>query len=190
MNLFISTYVLVFIAELPDKTAFATLLMATKGRPWAIILGACCAFTIQSFIAVAFGSVFAYLPQKRIHLVAGLLFFWFAWAALRRPHDEKKELESFEAKNSFWRVVGSSLIVIFIAEWGDLTQLATVSLQARYHSGVTIFTAATLSLWTVTCLAVIIGTQTKKWIHPKILNRVAAAAFFCVGVYFAVSGFK
>jgi putative Ca2+/H+ antiporter (TMEM165/GDT1 family) len=187
-KLFVSTFTLIFIAELPDKTAFATLLMATRGGPWPIFVGACAAFFIQSLVAVTFGGAFSLLPEKWVHLGAGLLFIAFAWAALRRKSDDE-DSEKFEglARRDFWRVAWSSFLVIFIAEWGDLTQLATASLEAHYRNPLTIFTAATLALWTVTALAIIIGRHAQKVFHPVLLNRLAACAFIAVGGYFILS---
>lgn len=183
--LFTSTFALIFVAELPDKTAFATLLMATRGRPWAIFLGSCAAFFIQSLVSVAFGSLFSQLPQRAVHFSAGVLFLIYAILALRRKNDDSNEAD-FEANpcRRFWQNALSAFMVIFIAEWGDLTQLATASLAARYHEPITIFSAATLALWVVTAIAIIIGHRLKSALSPIILQRVAAAAFLAVGIYF------
>lgn len=187
-KLFVSTFTLILVAELPDKTAFATLLMATRGSSWPIFVGVCAAFFIQSLVAVTFGSALAFLPEKWVHLTAGLMFFVFAVLALKRDSgDEDAERFSGADMKNFWRVAWSSFVVIFIAEWGDLTQLATASLQARYHDAFTIFVAATLALWMVTALAIMVGRHAKQVFHPVLLNRLAAGAFFVVGSYFVWS---
>jgi putative Ca2+/H+ antiporter (TMEM165/GDT1 family) len=193
-SLFLSTFVLIFIAELPDKTAFATLILATRGNPRAIFLGVCAAFLVQCAVAVLFGTFLGSLAsawmsddvKKWTHVGAGLLFLVFAVLAWKR-RDEESEIEdesaTKNASGTFWKSVTHSFIVIFIAEWGDLTQLASASLAARYHEPWTIFSASVLSLWAVTAIAVVAGSKLSKAINPKTLNRVAAAAFAFVGVY-------
>ncbi len=190
-KLFTSTFVLIFIAELPDKTAFATLLMATRASPLSIFIGACAAFFIQSLVAVTFGSLLTHFPEKWIHLIAGILFFIYAFLALRRNEDgEGDEAKFLESKKRLdWKVVWSSFVVIFIAEWGDLTQLATASLEARYHNPVTILVSSTLALWTVTGVVSFLGSHLKRAVQPVLLNRIAAAAFALVGIYMIASWF-
>jgi putative Ca2+/H+ antiporter (TMEM165/GDT1 family) len=193
-SLFLSTFVLIFIAELPDKTAFATLILATRGNPRAIFLGVCGAFLVQCAVAVLFGTFLGSMAstwmsddvKKWTHIGAGLLFLVFAVLAWIR-RDEEGEIEDAEttanASGTFWKSVTHSFIVIFISEWGDLTQLATASLAARYHAPWTIFSASVLSLWTVTGIAVVAGSRMSKLVKPKTLNRVAAIAFAVVGVF-------
>jgi putative Ca2+/H+ antiporter (TMEM165/GDT1 family) len=184
-NLFISTFVLIFVAELPDKTAFATLFLATCHHPMAVFLGAAAAFVIQSLVAVAFGSLLSLLPPQFVHLAAGILFLVFAVQMWRReevPCDQEVECDSKEKVRRFSKSVASAFMTIFIAEWGDLTQLATATLAAKYHAPVTIFTSSTLALWLVTAIGVIIGSQATKWLQPQLLQRTAASAFAVVGI--------
>ncbi len=77
-DLFRSVFFLIFIAELPGKTAFATLLLASRSRPTPVFIGVALAFTVQTIVAVLFGSLIALLPPNWVHLAAGLMFFWFA----------------------------------------------------------------------------------------------------------------
>jgi putative Ca2+/H+ antiporter (TMEM165/GDT1 family) len=196
-SLFLSTFVLIFIAELPDKTAFATLILATRGNPRAIFLGVGGAFLVQCAVAVLFGTFLGSFVstwmsddvKKWTHVGAGLLFIVFAILAWIR-RDEEGEVEdantTANASTTFWKSVSHSFIVIFIAEWGDLTQLASASLAARYHAPWTIFSASVLSLWTVTGIAVLTGSRMSKLVNPKILNRVAAIAFATVGIFLVV----
>ena len=190
MKLFISTFILIAVAELPDKTSFATILMATKNNIWSVFIGVCAAFLVQSIVAVTFGSALTYFPEKWIHLVSGILFLVFAVLALRRKEDEEAQEEESKENQVFnWRGVWSSFLVIFIAEWGDLTQLATASLQARYNSPLTILLASTLALWCVTGLAIFVGSRAKQFFKPALLNRIAAGAFALVGFYLISSWF-
>jgi len=193
--LFLSTFSLIFVAELPDKTAFATLLMATRGRPLAIFFGVATAFAIQSLIAVCFGSLIGLLPERWVHLAAGLLFIAFAaYSWFHSEEDEAKaeeECPSLSERTKFLKSAWKAFLVIFIAEWGDLTQLATASIAARYHGdGVTIFCAATLALWCVTALAIFIGHKVRHVIHAGFLKAASTFVFALVGAYFIFTWFK
>lgn len=183
-ELFISTFGLIFVAELPDKTAFAALFLATCHNPLAVFIGAAGAFVIQSLVAVAFGGVMSLLPPALIHLAAGVLFLVFAVLMWRRqdPEDDIPQSQCEGRSIRFSKSVVAAFLTIFIAEWGDLTQLATATLAAKYSSPITIFTSATLALWAVTALGVIVGCQAKKVIQPKLFQRVAATAFAIVGL--------
>jgi Ca2+/H+ antiporter, TMEM165/GDT1 family len=194
--LFASTFALIFVAELPDKTAFATLLLATRGNPWAIFIGVAVAFLIQTIFAVVFGSFFTHLPPQWIHLAAGILFLVFAVMMWRRKEDEEEvEGGAINSKSKgeligFGKTVWTSFILIFIAEWGDLTQLASASLVARTGQPLTIFVAAVLSLWTVTALVIVGGNRAAKVINPALLQKIAAVAFVGVGIYFIATALR
>jgi Ca2+/H+ antiporter, TMEM165/GDT1 family len=186
--LFISTFALIFVAELPDKTAFATLILATRNNPWAIFIGACGAFVVQSLVAVLFGHFISLLPHSVTQIGAGILFLIFAVLMWRKDEegDEGEDKTSGTAEPGFWKPAVHSFMVIFIAEWGDLTQLATATLVANNNQPLTIFLSATLALWTVTGLAVLVGHKMKSKINPKWLQKIAAIAFVAVGIYMLV----
>ncbi|OKH52696.1 hypothetical protein NIES2101_13740 [Calothrix sp. HK-06] len=188
-NLFISTFALIFVAELPDKTAFAALFLATCHHPFAVFLGAAAAFVIQSFVAVIFGSFLSVLPEQWVHVAAGILFLVFAILMWRRESEcEEAKCDDKAKASRFFKSVTQAFLTIFIAEWGDLTQLATATLAAKYHAPITIFTSATLALWAVTAIGVIIGYRVKRFINPTFLQRMAATVFAIVGVGFLVHG--
>ncbi|HTA76208.1 MAG TPA: TMEM165/GDT1 family protein [bacterium] len=179
LTLFLSTFGLIFLAELPDKTAIAALVLATRNNPWAVFIGSASAFVIQSLVAVLFGSLFGLLPPHIIHTASGILFLVFAGMMWLRKQEEK---EGSKEHLSFGKVVWTSFIVIFIAEWGDLTQLASATLVAKTHQVFTIFIASTAALWASTALAISIGHHAKKLIDPILLQKIAAAAFAIVGI--------
>ncbi|HEX3596788.1 MAG TPA: TMEM165/GDT1 family protein, partial [Polyangiaceae bacterium] len=81
----------------------------------------------------------------------------------------------------FWRATGLAFGVVFIAEWGDLTQLATAALAARYRSPYAVFGGATLALWAVATIAVVIGNRAGKLLDPHLTKRLAAVLFALVG---------
>ncbi len=180
LTLFLSTFGLIFLAELPDKTAIATLILATRNNPWAVFIGVALAFVVQNMVAVLFGSLFGLLPPHIIHIASGLLFLVFAVMMWTRHQEEKSE--TTKKSLSFSRVIWTSFTVIFIAEWGDLTQLASATLVAKTHLALTIFLASTAALWSTTAIAILIGHHAKKLIDPVLLQKIAAAAFALVGI--------
>jgi Ca2+/H+ antiporter, TMEM165/GDT1 family len=188
LKLFTSTFILILLAELPDKTAFAILIMATKSPPLGVFLGASGAFIIQSLVAVIFGGVVGLLPPRIVHVGSALLFFFFAWQLFREGQRKGEEGLQIEANTpTFKKTVVSSFLTIFIAEWGDLTQLATVTLVAKYKQSLTIFSAATLALMTVTAVGSYVGHKSKNLINPSLLRIFAIVAFIGVGIYFLKS---
>jgi putative Ca2+/H+ antiporter (TMEM165/GDT1 family) len=181
--LFWTTLGTIFLAELPDKTAFATVMLATRGKAWAVFAGVAAAFAVQSLVAILFGSLLGLLPRPVVRYTAGALFLAFAVLMWRRHgfEDEEQRIEGTRPGTP-WRTVLASFAIIFIAEWGDLTQLATAALEAKARSPTTIFLAATLALWLVAGLAIFVGHHAKSHLDPKALQRVAAIAFALVGL--------
>lgn len=186
--LFLSIYSVIFLAELPDKTAFATLLLAAKGRPTAVLLGVAAAFLVQCAVAIAFGRLIGLFPERWVHLGAGLVFLGFAahtWFFHEEEEAVESETESAMVNPLLLQVVARSFMVVFIAEWGDLTQLATASFSARYQQDqLTVFLAAVMALWSVTLIAVAVGHRLKTALHPKFLRATGAAVFAVFGLYF------
>jgi len=181
----ITVYTVIFLLELPDKTALAALLLATRHRPLPVFLGAAVAFVIQSAVAVAAGSLLSLLPRTPIRIGAGLLFLVMAALLVRRnlrqdELEEQRAVEQEEGKHQRPFVTAFSLV--FVAEWGDLTQLATAALQARYQQPVTVFVAATLALWTVSAIAITLGNRLGAWIPERPLQLAAAGVMVVVAI--------
>jgi putative Ca2+/H+ antiporter (TMEM165/GDT1 family) len=182
----------IFVAELPDKTAIAALVMATRHKALPTFLGGAAALTIQSVVAIAAGGLLSLLPARPVHIGAGILFVVsavFMWRRGSHDGDKKEDPEGAPAKDdkprpepSFVRSFGEVFGVIFVAEWGDLTQLGTAALAARFKEPVTVFAGATLALWCVTAIAVFIGHRAAKVLRPDITAKVAAVLFAAVGV--------
>lgn len=180
--LFFSVFGIIFVAELPDKTALAALVLATRMRPVPVFVGAATALTVQSLVAVTAGQLLSLLPQRPVHVVAGLLFLVSAVLMWRRKEDEGEEAASDARKEGgFWRSIWLVFVVVFIAEWGDLTQLATAALAARYAAPVIVFAGSALALWAVAALAVFIGHRAGKLVDPRVTQRVAAVLFALIG---------
>jgi len=148
----------IFIGELPDKTMFASLVMATRGRPFSVWLGAAGAFLVHVVIAVSIGvGLFKILPHRVIDLVVAALFAASAAVAFIAARTAEEHEEELIVEHAAGRVFVTAFVVIFLAEWGDLTQVLTANLAVRYHSAFSVGIGAVLGLWAVSGIAVIGG---------------------------------
>ena len=183
LHLFFSVFGVIFLAEIPDKTAVAALVLATKYRPLPVFLGTALALTVQSVIAVAAGGLLSRLPTRPVHIAAGLLFLAFAVMMWRRKTEEAEPAANgpAAAEPTFWRAFAQVFGVVFIAEWGDLTQLGTATLAASSGRPLTVFLGSTLALWCVAAIAVFIGHRAGKVLNPALTKKVAAVIFFALG---------
>jgi putative Ca2+/H+ antiporter (TMEM165/GDT1 family) len=185
LGLGFTVFTVIFLLELPDKTALAALLLATRHRPFPIFFGAAAAFIVQSVVAVLAGSLFSLLPREPIRIGAGLLFLVMAALLVRRnlrkvEAAEEQSVEHEEARHRGPFV--TAFTVVFIAEWGDLTQLATAALQARYQQPLVVFVAATLALWAVSAIAVGLGNRLGAWVPARPLQFAAAGVMVLVAI--------
>ena len=153
MNLAIiaAVFPIIFVGELPDKTMFASLVMSTRGKPGSVWLGAVGAFVVHVAIATTIGvALFRLLPHRAVDGIVALMFLAGAALAIRegvRARDEEPLIEHEAASGR--RVVTTAFIVIFLAQWGDLTQILTANLAAHYHSPLSVGIGAVLALWAV-----------------------------------------
>lgn len=185
LGLGFTVFAVIFLIELPDKTALATLLLATRHRPLPVFFGAAAAFIIQSVVAVAAGSLLGLLPREPIRIGAGILFLllaaWIVRQNLKKSEvDEKAVVEREEQRHR--RPFVTAFTIVFVGEWGDLSQLATAALQARYRDPVVVFTAATLALWLVAAMAVVLGNRLGAWIPQRPLQLAGAGVMVLVAI--------
>ncbi len=181
LRLLASVYGIIFIAELPDKTALASLVLATENPPVPVFIGASLALTVQSLLAVAFGSSLSFLPTRPVHVASGVLFLGSAIAMWRRSTDPHQLTKRRDFQKSFVNVFATVFAVVFVAEWGDLTQIGTAALAAHYHAPLTILLGSMLALWTVVAIVVFIGNKGGRALSPEVTKRAAAAVFAIVG---------
>ena len=185
LGLGFTVFTIIFLLELPDKTALATLLLATRHRPLPIFLGSAAAFVIQSAVAVAAGSVLSLLPREPIRIGAGVLFLLMAAVIVRQnlKKEEVKEASEIDREEErHRRPFATAFLLVFVAEWGDLTQLATAALQARYRDALTVFASATIALWAVAAIAVVLGNRLGAWIPQRPLQFAAAGVMVLAAI--------
>jgi putative Ca2+/H+ antiporter (TMEM165/GDT1 family) len=171
----------VFVAELPDKTALAALVLASRNAAMPVFVGTAAALTVQSAVAVAAGQLVSLLPPGVVHLVAGAVFLVSAVVMWLRKQDDAEAADKAD-RPGFWRTAWLVFVVVFVAEWGDLTQIATAALAARYAAPVAVFVGSTAALWSVSALAVVVGNRAGKLLSPRVTQKVAAVVFALVGV--------
>ena len=177
------TFGAIFVVELPDKTFIATLVLSTKFRPLLVWIGVGLAFAVQTLVAVALGKVAGLLPDTLVHVATAAMFLVGAAILLRTAgsadEDEVESESEYAAKVSTTTTgvvtaVMTSFLVLFAAEWGDLSQLLTLSLVAKYDDPVSVFIGAWGALLTVSGLAVIVGRVLLNHVRLSVLHYVGA----------------
>ncbi|MGI5399346.1 TMEM165/GDT1 family protein [Streptomyces sp. CA-135486] len=178
------TFGVVFLAELPDKTALAGLMLGTRYRASYVFAGVAAAFAVHVALAVAAGSVLTLLPHRLVQAVVGVLFLAGALVLLLKKDDGDEEHIKAPADQSFWKVSGAGFMLILVAEFGDLTQIMTANLAARYDSPPAVGLGAVLALWTVAGLGILGGRTLMKYVPLRLITRVAA------GLMLVLAGFS
>jgi putative Ca2+/H+ antiporter (TMEM165/GDT1 family) len=174
-----ATFVAVLPAELPDKTILACLILSSRYRPGVVFSGAAAAFLVQVVIGVAAGGALSLLPHHIVEACAAGAFAVGAVLLWRHKGEEGEEGADDNVgrdglRSGFWPVFGTTFAVVFLAEFGDLTQFMTISLAARFHDPVSVGIGATLALWVAAGGAVTLGWRVLKLIPMHWLTRGAA----------------
>ena len=243
MNLAIALTVfpVIFLGELPDKTMFASLVLAARGRPAATWLGAAAAFTIHVVLATTIGVVaFRLLPPRVLDAATAVVFLAGALIAARgarrtpappgspAPPDSADDPDNGDGQDSpegpgsgpppgqrpasrasrardqghgrdadrppggtvrtaagpaGWRPAATAFAIIFVAEWGDLTQILTASLTAQYHSPLSVGVGALLALWSAAAIAVTGGRHLGRLVSDRHLQIVTTVLLGGLAVY-------
>jgi putative Ca2+/H+ antiporter (TMEM165/GDT1 family) len=172
----------VFLAELPDKTALAGLVLGTRYRASYVFAGVAAAFLLHVVLAVAAGSVLTLLPQQIVHALTGVLFLGGAAVLLMKKDEDDEEIRKPEDQ-SFWKVSGAGFMLILVAEFGDLTQIMTANLAARYDDPLSVGLGAVLALWAVAGLGIVGGKALMKRVPLRLITKVAALLMLGLGVW-------
>jgi len=173
-----TTFAIVFPAELPDKTALAGLLLGTRYRGSWVFAGVAAAFACHVVLAVAAGSLLLLLPHRAVDGIVGTLFLVGAMLLLRGRHEEEDSEEVLGGREAvtFGQVSSTSFGIILVAEFGDLTQIVTANLAARYDDPLAVGIGATLGLWAVGGLAIVGGKALLKVVPLGLIVKIAASA--------------
>ncbi|MFI5688266.1 TMEM165/GDT1 family protein [Streptomyces sp. NPDC051636] len=172
----------IFLAELPDKTALAGLVLGTRYRASYVFAGVAAAFLLHVVLAVAAGSVLTLLPRQIVHALTGVLFLGGAATLLLKKGDDEEEIRG-PADQSFWKVAGTGFTLILVAEFGDLTQIMTANLAARYDDPLSVGLGAVLGLWAVAGLGIVGGQALMRRVPLRLITQVAAVLMLVLGVW-------
>ncbi|MFF4955495.1 TMEM165/GDT1 family protein [Streptomyces sp. NPDC001222] len=172
----------IFLAELPDKTALAGLVLGTRYRASYVFAGVAAAFLVHVVLAVAAGSLLTLLPQRIVHGITGVLFLAGAAVLLLKKDDGDEEVRRPE-NQSFWKVASAGFMLILIAEFGDLTQIMTANLAARYDDALSVGLGAVLGLWAVAGLGIVGGKALMKRVPLKLITKIAALLMLGLGAW-------
>ncbi len=184
----------ILLVELPDKTLIATLVLSTKYRPRPVLVGVACAFAIQCVLAVTAGGLLHLLPHRILEAIVAVLFAVGAFLLFRESvSDEEDDIEDetpAAVSLSNRRIFGISFGVLFAAEWGDASQLATAGLVARYGQPVAIGLGAFLALVGVAVLAVLAGKAILRKVPLELVHRIAAGLFAVFAIVAGVAAIR
>jgi putative Ca2+/H+ antiporter (TMEM165/GDT1 family) len=187
LTIIAAVFPLIFLGELPDKTMFASLVMAAHGRPLAVWAGAAAAFAVHVVIAVSVGVVlFDVVPHRWLEGIVALLFLAGSVYSYR-SRNEEEETAAVTAARSPVRTATTAAAVIFVAEWGDLTQILTANLAAHYHSALSVGVGALAALWAVAAIAVGSGTGLLRVLSVRTLRLATAVVLLALAVYSTVT---
>ena len=173
----------IFLVELPDKTFIATLVMSTRFRPLLVWIGVGLAFLVQTLVAVVAGGLLAKLPTTPVQLVAIAMFLIGGVILLKgaagADADEAETEEEFAEKSNRqvrgWQIVSMCFGIIFLAEWGDLSQLLTASMVLKYGEPVSVFLGAWAALLAVSALGAALGRTLLTKMKLSTIRRIGGA---------------
>ncbi|MBA9001768.1 MULTISPECIES: TMEM165/GDT1 family protein [Thermomonospora] len=180
---FFTAFVVIFLAELPDKSMFASLAMGTRMRPLWVWLGTTSAFGIHVGIAVAAGSVLSLLPRTLVGVVAAALFAFGAYTLLRGgDEDDDGEAGARAPVLGTWATYATAFTVVFVGEWGDLTQIATANLAAT-REPLPVALGALLALMAVSALALRAGRFIADRVPLKVVRRIGGLVMLVLATW-------
>ncbi len=175
-----ATFLLIALAEFGDKSQLVCMTLAARHRGLPVVLGAVAAFAFLNLLAVLFGAaVAAWLPEWVVTVAVAMLFAVFGISALRyTEEDDDEEIEEKPGHGVF----ATTFLLIFLAEFGDKTQIAVAGLGSTTDAAA-VWVGATLALATTSILGVFAG---RKFLHrlPLLwIHRISGAFFLVLAIY-------
>jgi putative Ca2+/H+ antiporter (TMEM165/GDT1 family) len=195
LNAALAAFILIVPVELPDKTFIATLVLATRYRPLPVWLGVAAAFGIQCLVAVVAGHLLTLLPERPVQFAAAalftlgavILFLGARKADAQEAETERRYEERITDSRTGWRAFGASFLVLFAAEWGDLSQLLTAFLVASGRPPVPVFLGSWAALAAVAGAGVLLGRVLLRWIRPSVIRYIGSAVCAILAAYTVVT---
>lgn len=175
-----ATFLLIALAEFGDKSQLVCMTLAARHRGLPVVLGAISGFAVLNLLAVLFGAaVAAWLPEWVVTVAVAVLFAAFGISALRyKEEDDDEEVEEKPGHGVF----ATTFLLIFLAEFGDKTQIAVAGMSSTIDTGA-VWIGATLALACTSILGVLAG---RKFLHRLPLawiHRISGVFFLALAVY-------
>jgi putative Ca2+/H+ antiporter (TMEM165/GDT1 family) len=175
----------IFLAEIGDKSQLVCMTLAACHRARPVFIGAFLAFAILNILAVSIGaSLAAIIPGDWLTIAAASLFAVFGVLALR--NNEEEESEEGECQKPSHHLILTTFSMIFLAELGDKTQIAVITLAAA-ESALVIWLAATMALGATAFLGVFIGRKFMARINISLLHKISGVFFILLSILMASS---
>ena len=187
----LGVFAIIFVLELPDKTMIATIVMSSRARPLAVAVGASAGFVVQMAIAVGAGGLLTLLPVRPKEAIVGALFLGGAAYLLFVPEKKQEEegaREGASERPATWRrETLTAFSVIFLGEFGDLTQIQAANFAAKLHQPLEVFLACSLALVAVAFLGAFAGRALQRIVPLAMIRRGGGLIFLALGVYTVVN---
>lgn len=174
---FLTSFFLIAIAEMGDKTQLVALSFATKYKPSKVLIGIFIGTLVVHLLSVIIGEkVSVYIPIFYLKIMIGLSFVGFGIWTLRGDTCNEKE-----KKGNKLGVIATVAIAFFLAELGDKTQLATISIAAQYHSFLGVWLGSTFGMVVADAIAIAVGIVAGKKLPEKLIKYISTAIFIIFG---------
>ncbi len=188
MSAFVLSAAIIFVAELGDKSQLVALWFATRFRWWLVLGGVTLATLVVHLGSVVIGRAFGeLLPERFVWIAVGVSFFVFAAWSLRGDQFEPSERDG--GALSLFRALGLVTVSFFVAELGDKTQLATISLAGTTTDTAGVWLGSTVGMVLADALAIGVGLVAGARLPQRVIGVGAAATFVVFGVLALVRAF-
>ena len=183
---FVSSFFLIAIAEMGDKTQLLALSFATKYKPTKVLLGIFIGTLVIHLFSVIIGEkANAFIPLFYLKILIGLSFVGFGIWTLRGDACNEKE-----KRGNKLGPIATVAIAFFLAALGDKTQLATISLAAQYHSFLGVWLGSTFGMVAADGIAIVVGIIAGKKLPEKLIKYISAAIFIVFGVLIIIDAIQ
>lgn len=182
------TFGIIFVAELPDKTMIASVVLASRYRPAPVLAGTASAMVFNSAVAVGAGRLLLLLPHRAVEIVVAVLFAAGS-LYLFLTREEKEELlgeETAQKVRTNRRIALAAFVTIVVAELGDITQILTANLAAHYRQPWSVFLGSALALVAVTTIGVVGGRALIRVVPLAVVRKAGAVLLAGFAVYTSI----
>jgi len=174
-----SSFFLIAAAEVGDKSQLVCMTLAARHRPWPVLWGAVLAFACLNALAVIFGAtVAAWFPRWLVGAVVAVLFLGFGIHALAQKEEEE---DAPLVEKSGHGIFLTTVALIFVAEFGDKTQIAVAGLGTTLPP-LAVWVGATLALTATSALGIVAGRTILKWLPIHLIHRVSGVIFISLAI--------